>query len=147
MVPGEPTQACGRAAKDPQRQAPGPLPVLRTTHELQKPMEVLSGGLQNLAEVAQSPNAREGNAVDEVYGITSSPSLVASVDHPFLELCGESRLRNPLRGNLHGGVCEGRGRWCCYGQPNRARSWKRRTQPRNAYSAPRSLLLGEIPRY
>ena len=73
-------------------------------------MAVLSGGLPNLAEVAQSPNAREGNDVDEVHCIPSSPSLVASADHPFLEQCGESRLRNPLRGNLHGGVCEGGGR-------------------------------------
>ena len=34
MVPGEPTRACGRAAENPQRQTPGPLPVLRTTDEL-----------------------------------------------------------------------------------------------------------------
>ena len=36
-------------------------------HERQKLMAVLSGGLQNLAEVAQSPNAREGNDVGEIY--------------------------------------------------------------------------------
>jgi RNA-directed DNA polymerase len=49
-----------------------------------------------------------------------------------------------LRGNLHGGICEGRERWCCHGRPKRTRSWKRRTQPRNTYSTPSSLLLGEM---
>ncbi len=32
--------------------------------------------------------------------------LVDSLYHTLLELCGESHLRNPLRGNLHGGVGE-----------------------------------------
>jgi len=92
---------------------------------------VLSGRLQYLAEVAQSPNAREGNDVGEVHPIPSSPSLIASVDYASLAMCGESCLRNPLRGNPHGGICEGRGRWCCHGRPKRARSWKRPIQPRN----------------
>jgi len=70
--------------------------------------------------------------------------FVASLDHTFLELCGEWHLRNPLRGNLHGGVCEGGERWCCHGRPKRARSWKRRIQPRKTYSAPGSPLLGEM---
>jgi len=74
--------------------------------------------------------------------LPSSPPLVASVDHPTLAMCGESCLRNPLRGNPHGGVCEGRGRWCCQGRPKRAPSWKRPIQPRNTYSALASLLLG-----
>ena len=111
-------------------------------HKLQMPLAVLSGRLQYLAEVAQSPNAREGNDVGEVHTPPSSPSLVATVDHASLAMCGESCLRNPLRGNPHGGVCEGRGRWCCHGRPKRARSWKRPIQPRNAYSALASLLLG-----
>jgi len=46
-------------------------------HKLQKPLAVLSGRLQYLAEVAQSPNARERNDVGEVHPIPSSPSLVA----------------------------------------------------------------------
>jgi hypothetical protein len=32
------------------------------------------------------------------------PSFVVPMDHSFLKLRGESRLRNPLRGNLHGGI-------------------------------------------
>src|ERR1700746_1175781 len=71
-----------------------------------------------------------------------SPPLVAALDHTFLELCGEWHLRNPLRGNLHGGVCEGGERWGCHGRPKRARSWKRRQQPRKAYTTPGSPLLG-----
>jgi hypothetical protein len=70
-------------------------------------------------------------AVGEIYRTPPLPSFVATLDHTFLELCGESYLRNPLRGNLHGGVCEGGERWCCHGGPKRARSWKRRIEPRN----------------
>ncbi len=70
-------------------------------------LEVLSGGLPHLAKVAQSSNSWEQANVGEIYRTPPSPSFVASSDHTFLELCGESRLRNPLRGNLHGGVCEG----------------------------------------
>src|SRR6516162_3517443 len=61
-------------------------------HKLQKPPAVLSGRLQYLAEVAQSPNAREGNDVGEVHPTPSSPSLVATVDHASLAMCGESCL-------------------------------------------------------
>ena len=43
MVPGAPTCTGGRAAEDPQRQAPRPLPVLRPTDKLSEPSEVLSG--------------------------------------------------------------------------------------------------------
>ena len=107
MVPGEPPRTCGRTAADPQRQASGPLPILRTTDELQEHLEVLSGSLPHLANVAQSSNSREEANVGEIYRTPPSPSFVAPSDNTFLELCGESRLRNPLRGNLHGGICEG----------------------------------------
>src|SRR5580658_463524 len=107
MVPGEPPRTCGRTAANPQRQTPGPLPILRTTDELQEHLEVLSGGLPHLAKVAQSPNSWEEANVGEIYRTPPPPSFVASLDHTSLELYGESHLRNPLRGNLHGGVCEG----------------------------------------
>jgi len=43
-------------------------------------------------------------------------------------------LEEPAAGNLHGGVCEGGDSRWCHGGPTRARSWKRRTQPRKTYS-------------
>jgi hypothetical protein len=44
------------------------------------------------------------------------------------------RLRNPLREICTvGSVREETSRWC-HGEPKRARSWKRRTQPRKTYS-------------
>src|SRR5205823_12404863 len=46
--------------------------------------------------------------VGEICRNPPSPPIVAPLDHPFLERGGESRLRNPLHGNLHGGICEGR---------------------------------------
>jgi hypothetical protein len=82
-------RACRQTADDPQRQAPGPLPILRTTVELQKHLAVLSGRLPYLAEVAQSPNSREGTDVGEICRTPPSPSVVASSDRPFLELGGE----------------------------------------------------------
>src|SRR6266550_8672561 len=62
---------------------------LRTAVELQKHLAVLSGSLQYLAEVAQSPNSREGDDVGEICRTPPSPSVVASSDSPFLELGGE----------------------------------------------------------
>jgi hypothetical protein len=93
--------------------------------------------------VAQSPNSGEGTDVGAIYRIPPSPSLVASLDHTFLELCGEWHLRNPLRGNLHGGVCERGERRCCHGRPKRARSWKRRIAKEDLQRSG-SPLLGEM---
>jgi hypothetical protein len=80
-VPGEPTQACGRTAKDPQRQAPGPLPILRTTVELQEHLAVLSDDPAHLEEVAHSPHSWKAADVGKTCGNPSSPPLVASTDH------------------------------------------------------------------
>src|SRR5207302_5359454 len=46
--------------------------------------------------------------VGEICPNPPSPPIVAPMDHTFLGRGGESRLRNPLHGNLHGGICEGR---------------------------------------
>jgi hypothetical protein len=89
VVPGEPPQACGRTAENPQRQAPGPLPILWTTDEFQEHREILSGSLPHLAEVAESPNSREGAGVGEIYKTSSSLSFVAPTDRTFLERGGE----------------------------------------------------------
>src|SRR5271167_846885 len=97
MVPGEPPPDCGRTAEDPQRQAPGPLSVLRATDELPVHHAVLLDRSTRLAKVAQSPHSREEADVGEICGTPSSPSFVASTDHPLLEQGGESRLRNPLQ--------------------------------------------------
>ena len=67
----------------------GHLAILRVTDELQEHLAVLSGSLQYLAEVARSPNSREGNDVGKLCRTPPSPSVVASSDSPFLELGGE----------------------------------------------------------
>jgi hypothetical protein len=46
--------------------SPTRLPILRVTDELQEHLAVLSGSLQHLAEVAQSPNSRDEADVGEV---------------------------------------------------------------------------------
>jgi hypothetical protein len=134
MVPGVPTCTGGRAAQDPQRQAPRSLPVLRPADELPEPTAVLSGRRQDLAEVAQSPHAWKPVDVGEIYRAPSTSSVAAASDPTCLDVPGESCLRNPLReictvGSVRGEIS----RWC-HGGPKRARSWKRRTQPRKTYS-------------
>jgi len=47
--------------------------------------------------------------------------------------------QSPPRSSLHGGVRENK---MGHGGPKRARSWKRRIEPRKAYSSWRSSLLG-----
>jgi hypothetical protein len=138
----------GHAAEiRPQRQAPRPLPVLRPTDKLSEPSEVLSGRRKDLEEVAQSPHAREPADVGEIYRAPSSASSAAASDSTSLDVPGESGLRNPLREICTvGSVREETSRWC-HGRPKRARSWKRRTQPRKTYSPSGSPLLGETPVY
>ena len=63
----------------------------------------------------ESPNSWKGNDLGKIQCLPASPSFVVPMDHSSLALCGESCLRNPLRGNLYGGVCEGRERRCCQG--------------------------------
>ena len=67
----------------------GPLPVLRATDELQEHLTVLSGSLQHLAKVAQSPNSREETDVGEICRTPPSISFVAPSDNAFLERGGE----------------------------------------------------------
>src|SRR5262249_50475766 len=57
----------------------------------------------------------------------------------------ESRVtpEEPAAGNPHGGVREG-GEQNGHGGPKRARSWKRRIEPRKAYRSWRSPLLGDL---
>ena len=97
MVPGAPTCTGGRAAEDPQRQAPRPLPVLRPPDKLSESSEVLSGSRTNLAEVAQSPHARKPIDAGAIYRAPSTSSVAAATDPTCLEVIGETCLRNPLR--------------------------------------------------
>src|SRR4029453_17955583 len=97
MVPTTPTYAGGRAAEDPQRQAPRPLPVLRPTDELSEPWEVLSGRRKDLAEVAQSSHARKPDDVGAIHRASTTSSVAATSDSPCLHVTRESCLRNPLR--------------------------------------------------
>src|ERR1700692_181782 len=102
------------------------------------------GALQNLAEVAQSPYSWEDHDMAAICRLPPSPSIVASVDHSFLELCGESHLRNPLRGNLHGGICEGGERRGGHGRPKRHEAGNCGYSQGKTYSPPGSPLLGEM---
>src|SRR5215469_4963653 len=76
MVPRTSSGAGGAAAEDPQRQAPGPLPVLRAADELSVSLEVLSWHLSTLVLLAQSPNAR---VAADVGSIQCPPPPVTSV--------------------------------------------------------------------
>jgi hypothetical protein len=143
MVPGAPTCTGGRAAEDPQRQAPRPLPVLRPPDKLSESSEVLSGSRTNLAEVAQSPHARKPIDAGAIYRAPSTSSVAAATDPTCLEVIGETCLRNPLREICTVGSVREETSRGCHGGPKRARSWKRRTQPRKTYSFPGSPLLGE----
>src|SRR5258706_9993398 len=97
MVPREPTRAGGRAAENPKRQAAGSLPILRTTDELSKYPEVLSGGLSNLEVVAQPAYSWRRADVGDILSDPTATPADASTDLAFLARCSESRLRNPLR--------------------------------------------------
>jgi hypothetical protein len=97
MVPGEPTRTGGRAAENPQGQAPRSLPVLRATDELPTSLAVLSGGPSYLAEVAQPSHSWKRDDVGEICSNPTETPVVATSDRPPLEQCGESPLRNPLR--------------------------------------------------
>ena len=66
--------------------------------------------------------------------------VVATSDHPLLGGSGESRLKNPLRKICTAGSVRGENKMS-HGRPKRARSWKRRIEPRKAYSLWRSPLL------
>jgi hypothetical protein len=56
-----------------------------------------------------------------------------------------SLLDEPAAGNPHGGVCEGGAPRGCHDGPTRARSWKRRIQPRKVYSAPSLPYSAAVP--
>ena len=106
----------------------------RPADKLAEPSEVLSGRREDLEEVAKPSHARKQVDVGAIYRAPTASSVAATSDSPCLDVPGESCLRNPLREICTvGSVREETSRWC-QGEPKRARSWKRRTQPRETYS-------------
>jgi hypothetical protein len=85
-----------------------------------------------------------GDDVGEICTTPPSPSFVASLDSFVPGTERGVAPEEPAAWNLHGGICEGRECWSGHGRPKRARSWKRRIQPRHTYSGSASLLLGEM---
>src|SRR5580700_5754790 len=132
MVQTAPARCCERAAENPERQAPRPLPVLRTTNELPRYSAVLPESPLHLAGMAEPPDTWKAADVGKVCRHPPSVPAAATSDHTSPGGGGESRLKNPLReictvGSVreeipmsHGGL-------------KRARSWKRRTQPKDAF--------------
>src|ERR1700730_13519522 len=140
MVPEAPARAGGRAAENPERQAPRPLPVLRTTDELPQSPAVLSEGPSDMEGRAESPHARAMADVGPLRGNPTAASVVATPDHALLagrEYC----LRNPLRqfctvGSVRGETSVG------HGGPKRARSRKRWKEAKGSLRPTESPPLG-----
>ena len=128
---------------------PSSEPTASTTPDRQtlKAFEVLSGRRKDLEEVAKSSHARKPVDVGAIYRAPTTSSVAAASDSPCLDVTGESCLRNPLREICTvGSVREELSRWG-HGGPKRARSWKRRIQPRKHLQPIGTPLLGETPVY
>ena len=96
--------------------------------------------------MAESSHARKPDDVGAIQRASTTSSVAATSDSSCLDVSGESCLRNPLREiRTVGSVREEISRWC-HGGPKRARSWKRRTQPRKTYSLS-GLLYSEERRF
>src|SRR5262252_7668902 len=97
MVQGAPARPCERAAENPQRQAPRPLPVLRTPDELPQHLAVLSASPAHLARMAEPPYTGTAADVGTIYCYPAPVSVDATSGHTLLGGRGEARLKNPLR--------------------------------------------------
>src|SRR5437879_13514463 len=97
MVQTAPARCCERAAENPERQAPRPLPVLRTTHELPRYSAVLSESPLHLAGMAEPPDTRKAADVGKVCRNHTSVTAAATSDHTGLGGRRESRLTKPLQ--------------------------------------------------
>src|SRR5215469_5247996 len=131
LVQATPARACEQTAEDAKCQAPRPLPVLRTIDKLSQFVAVLPESPSYLAHVAESPHARDNTDVGEICRTPGPVPVVATSDHSLLGGSGESRLKNPLRKICTAGSVRGEDK-ISHGGPKRARSWKRRTEPRKA---------------
>src|SRR5260370_28288298 len=97
MVQTAPARSCERAAESPERQAPRPLPVLRTTYELPRYSAVLSESPLHLAGMAEPPDTWKAVDVGKVCRNPTSVPAAATSDHTGPGGRRESRLKNPLR--------------------------------------------------
>jgi hypothetical protein len=89
------------------------------------------------------PDHRQPVDVGAIYRASPTTSVAATSDQPCLEVTSESCLRNPLQEIRTVGSVREELSWGAMVLPKRARSWKRRIQPRNTYSPSGSPLLGE----
>jgi len=97
MVQTAPSRSCERAAENPERQAPRPLPVLRTTDELPRYSAVLSESPAYREGVAEPPDTGKAADLGTVCRNTTSAPAPSTSDHTHLAERRESRLKNPLR--------------------------------------------------
>src|ERR1019366_6611111 len=88
----------GAPVDNPQRQAAGSLPILRSADELPEPPAVLPGRSSSLAQMAEPPHARNDPRLADLCTASGAPSLTPTEDHSCLDnQLGESVLKNPLR--------------------------------------------------
>src|SRR5215469_3576795 len=97
MVQTASSRSCERAAENPERQAPRPLPVLRTTNELPRTSAVLSPSPSHLAGMAEPPDPWKAADVGAVCRNDPAVPAPTTPDHTRLGGRRESRLKNPLR--------------------------------------------------
>src|ERR1019366_10044443 len=76
-------------------------------------------------------------------GSRARASTGSPADPPPLRGGEELGLKNPLREICTAGSVRGENP-VSHGELKRARSWKRRTQPKNTYSTPGTPLLGKL---
>lgn len=155
MVQNKSSRTGQQTTRDPQREAAGPLPLLRTIVELPESLGVLPRGEENLAEVAQPSLARHPHVVGEVQQPSVSPSLAEAANQTPLGQCEESSMRGcwpasesghidiaeePAALIGHGGVCEGGG--SC--RVDRASSTRRRKLRSRLEFVTRGIQSGKV---
>lgn len=84
VVPPPSSRSGQRTTSHPQREAAGPLPILRPCIELPEPLAVLRRGSRYLAEVAQPQNAGHHPALGKISATAATPSARVAAHCPFL---------------------------------------------------------------
>src|SRR5215831_15568313 len=106
MVQTASSRSCERAAENPERQAPRPLPILRTIVELPGNSAVLCESLAHMEGMAEPPDTGKAADLGTVCRNTTSAPAPTTSDHTHLGEHQGSTLEEPTAGNLHGGVRE-----------------------------------------
>src|SRR5260370_39425412 len=97
MVQTAPARSCERAAENPERQAPRPLPVLRTTYELPSYSAVLSESPLHLARMAETADKWKAADVGKVCRKPTSAPAATTSDHTSPRMSKALRLKNTMR--------------------------------------------------